>query len=120
MLNILTKKVTKKLYLLRFILPCKSDCQPIFLKMQGTYSLYAKLRLERPLIKQNHDFSPRYLSNVTFGTSLAFPIRDKFVLKKEYFLKVGPPGRKIVALCNFTRNICMCLDIFELRIENKK
>ena len=27
----------------RIILPCKSDCQPIFLKKQGTYSLYAKL-----------------------------------------------------------------------------
>ena len=30
-------------YTLRFILPCKSDCQPIFLKKQGIYSLYAKL-----------------------------------------------------------------------------
>ena len=30
-------------YRSRFILPCKSDCQPIFLKKQGTYSLYAKL-----------------------------------------------------------------------------
>ena len=31
------------LYRLRFILPCKSDCQPIFLKKQGIYSFYAKL-----------------------------------------------------------------------------
>ena len=28
-------------YILRFILQCKSDCQPIFLKKQGIYLLYA-------------------------------------------------------------------------------
>ena len=28
---------------LRFIWPCKSDCQPIFPKMRRTYSLFAKL-----------------------------------------------------------------------------
>ena len=28
---------------LRLNLPCKSECQPIFLKKQDTYSLYAKL-----------------------------------------------------------------------------
>ena len=27
-----------------FILPCKSDCQHIFLKKQDTYALYAKCR----------------------------------------------------------------------------
>ena len=31
------------LHILRFFLPCKSDCQPIFLKKQGIFSLYAKL-----------------------------------------------------------------------------
>ena len=30
-------------FILRFILPCKSDCQPIFLNKQGIYLLYAKL-----------------------------------------------------------------------------
>ena len=35
----------KKTYKLRLILPCKSDCHPIFLKKQGIYSLYAKLWL---------------------------------------------------------------------------
>ena len=35
--------VTKFKYTSSFILPCKTNCQPIFLKMQGTYSPYAKL-----------------------------------------------------------------------------
>ena len=30
---------TKDTHILAFILPCKSDCQPIFLKKQGIYSL---------------------------------------------------------------------------------
>ena len=60
------------LYRLRFILPCKSDCQPIFLKKQGIYSFYAKLWLVRPLIKNIPGSSHWYLSNVTFGASLAF------------------------------------------------
>ena len=47
----------------RFILPCKSDRPPVFLKMQGIYSLYAKSWLESPLIKQIHDSSTQYLSD---------------------------------------------------------
>ena len=70
-------------YISRFILPCKSDCQPIFLKMQGTYSLYAKLWLVKPLIKQIHGSSPRYLSNVTFETSLAFQMREECIFEKK-------------------------------------
>ena len=31
---------------------------------------------------QIHDYSPWYLSNVTFGTSFAFQIREKYVKKK--------------------------------------
>ena len=40
--------IIKDWYKLRFILPFKSECQPIFLKKQDTYSLYSKLW---PLIK---------------------------------------------------------------------
>ena len=36
--------------ILRFIWPCKSDCQPFPQKMQGTFSLFVKLLLIRPLI----------------------------------------------------------------------
>ena len=65
----------------RLILPCKSDCQPMFLKKQGTHSLYAKLWLVRPLIKNIHDSSHQYLSNVTFGASLALQMREEYVFE---------------------------------------
>ena len=68
---------------IRFILPCKNDCQPIFLKKQGSYSLYAKLWLVRPLIKNIPDSSHWYLSNVTFRASLAFQTREEYVF--EFF-----------------------------------
>ena len=70
---------------LRFILPCKSDCQPIFLKTQGIHSLYAKLWLLRPLIKNIPDYSHRYGSNVTFWASLAFQMREEYVFDFFFF-----------------------------------
>ena len=69
----------------KFILPCKSDCQPIFLKNQGTYSLYAKLLLLRLLIKNIRDSSHQYLSYVTFGVSLAFYMREEYVFAENIF-----------------------------------
>ena len=69
----------------RFILPCKSDCLTIFLKKQGTYSLYAKLWLERPLIKNINDSYHQNLSNITFGASLAFQMREEYVFEKNIF-----------------------------------
>ena len=47
---------------LRFIWPYKSDCPPIFPKMQRIYSLFAKLWFVRRLIFQIRDYSPQYLS----------------------------------------------------------
>ena len=46
---------------LRFILPCKRECQPIFLKKQGVYLLYAKFWLVGLLIKNIPDASHQYL-----------------------------------------------------------
>ena len=69
---------------LRFILLCKSKCQPIFLKKQDTYSCHAKLWLVRTLIKNIHDSSHQYLSNVTFGASLAFNMREEWLFE-EFF-----------------------------------
>ena len=80
------------MYILRFILPCKSDCQPIFLKKQGTYSLYAKLWLVRPLIKNIPDSFHQYLSNVTFKASLSFQMREEYVFEKNYFWKLDLMG----------------------------
>ena len=68
---------------LRFILPYKRDCQPIFLKKQGIYSLYAKLWLVRPLIKNIPYSSHQYGSNVTFGASLASQMREEYVFEKK-------------------------------------
>ena len=79
-------------YRLRFILPCKSDCQPIFLKKQGIYSLYAKLWLLRPLIKNIPEPSYRYSSNLTFEASLAFQMREKYVF--FFFLELYLKGGK--------------------------
>ena len=71
----------------RLILPWKSDCPPVFLKMQGTYSLYAKFWLVRPLNDWIHDSAPRYLSNITFGTSIAFQMRKYHIFLKKYFFE---------------------------------
>ena len=75
--------------ILRFIWPYKSECQPIFLKKQGIHSLYAKFWLLRPLIKNIADSSHWYGSNVTFGASLAFQVREEYVFD-FFFLKIGP------------------------------
>ena len=73
--------------ILRFILPCKSDCYSIFLKKRGIYSLYANLWLLRPLIKNIPDSSHQYGSNVTFGASLAFQIREEYVFEENIFFE---------------------------------
>ena len=70
----------------------KSDCQPIFLKKQGIYSLYAKLWLLRPLIKNIPDSSHQYSSNVTFGAGLAFQMREEYVFEENKFVKTWPQG----------------------------
>ena len=57
----------------------------IFLKKQGIHSLYAKLWVLRPLIKNIPHSSHWYGSNVTFGASLAFQMREKYVFEKKYF-----------------------------------
>ena len=102
-------------------MPCKSDCQTIFLKKQGINTLYTKLWLVRPLIKNIiPDSSHWYLSNVTFATSPAFQMREEYIFGKKYFLKTGPQRGLIVALRNFTRYFIMFLDGVELWIENKK
>ena len=68
---------------LRFNLPRQSVCQPIFSKMQGTFLLYTILWLVRPLIKNILDSSLQYLSNVTFGTGLAFHMREEYMFEKR-------------------------------------
>ena len=79
---------------LRFILQCKSNCHSIFLKKQGIYSLYAKLWLVRPLIKNIPDSSHRYLSNVNFWVSLEFQMREEYVFEKIFFGKLYLKGGK--------------------------
>ena len=78
----------------RLILLCKSDCQPIFLKKQGTYSLYAKYWLVRPLIKNIHLSSHQYLSNVIFRASLAFQMSKGYVFLFVFFLNWTSRGVK--------------------------
>ena len=78
----------------RLILPCKSDCLTIFLKKQGTYSLYAKFWLERPLIKNINDSYHQYISYVTFGASLAFQMREEYVFEKNIFKILDLKGGK--------------------------
>ena len=80
--------------ILRFILPCKRDCQPIFFKKQGIYQRYAKLWLLRPLIKNIPDSSHQYGSNVTFGASLASQMREEYVFEKKIFWKLDLKGGK--------------------------
>ena len=70
---------------LMFIWPCKSDCQPIFTKMQHSNSISTKLWFVRPLIFQFRDFSPWFLLNVTFGKSFAFQMRDKYIFETNSF-----------------------------------
>ena len=93
--KILFLKAYKWMYnKLRFIWPCKSDCQLIFPKMQRTYSFFAKLWFVRPLIFQICDSSPRYLSNVTFWTSFAYQMREEYVLLKKIVWKLDLKGGK--------------------------
>ena len=66
----------------------------MFLKKQGIYSLYSKLWLVRPLIKSIPDSSHRYGSNVTFGASLAFQMREEYVFEKKNFWKFDLKGGK--------------------------
>ena len=88
--HFLTEVISK----LMFILPCKSDWQPIFLKKQGIYKCYAKLWLLRPLIKNIPNSSHQYCSNVTFGASLAFQIREEYVFEDFFFFKLDLKGGK--------------------------
>ena len=41
-------------------------------------------------------------------------------LKKKLFLKFGLIWGKFWPLCNLRRNLCMFLDIIELKIEEEK
>ena len=59
-----------------------------------------------------HDSSPQFLSNVTFGTSFAFQMREEYIL--DFFFKLDLKG----VFCSFTRSIF--LDIFELCKKYKK
>ena len=77
---------------LRFILPCKSDCQSIFFKKQGINSLYTKLWLVRPLIKNVPDSSHQYLSNVTFRASLEYQMREQCFSFVFFFLNFMSRG----------------------------
>ena len=105
------------LHRLRLILPQQSVCQSIFFKLQGTYLLYAIMWLVRPLIKNILDSSPRYLPNVTFGTSLAFRMREEYIFEKNYFWNLDLKGLTI-GVTQFHMQLCMFLDILEPRIEN--
>ena len=104
-----------------FILPQQSVCQSIFFKIQGTYLLYAILW---PLIKNFLDSSPQYLSNVTFGTSLAFQMREEYMFETIYFWNLNLKGVNIsiTQLRNISitqlRSLRMFLYILELRIKN--
>ena len=72
---------------LRFIWPCKSDCQPIFPKMQHTYSLFEKLWFVRPLIFQ---YGIRFVKNCLmcptngFKKSVLFNIYVFFLMSYTY------------------------------------
>ena len=102
---------------LRFILPCKSDCQPIFPKMQRTHLIFSKLWFVRPQIFQIRDSSPQFISNVTFGKSLAFQWREECVL--DFFLNWTSRGVNC-GVTKFHTQLCMFIDILELRLENQK
>ena len=47
----------------------------------------------------------------------AFQMREEYVLEKKLLLKILPQRGETVALRNFTHNLCMILDSFELGIE---
>ena len=44
------------------------------------------------MIKNIHDSSHQYLSNVTLGASLAFQMREEYVFEDYFLLKIGPQG----------------------------
>ena len=60
-----------------------------------------------------------HLSNVTFGTSLAFQMKEEHVLEKVYFDKLTSM-RVNSGVTQFCTHLCMLVDIFELQIENKQ
>ena len=105
--------------ILGFIWPWKSDYQPIFPKMQRTYSLFAKLWFVRPLIFRICDSSPRYLSNVTFGTSFTFQMRKKYIYEKNIFENCTSRGVNS-GVAQFQRQFAHVSRHFEICKENKK
>ena len=54
-------------------------------KCKAHTHFFVKVWLVRPLIKQTHNSSTQYLSNVTFGTSLEFQMRKEYVF--SFFFK---------------------------------
>ena len=67
--------------ILGFILPCKSDCQPIFLENARHILTLRNI----VTFKNIPDSFHRYGSNVTFGASLAFHMRKEYVFEKRVF-----------------------------------
>ena len=59
-----------------FILPSQSVCRSIFSSNSGLQLLYKILLLPRPLIYNILDSPTQYLANATFGTSLAFQMKQ--------------------------------------------
>ena len=49
----------------------------------------------KALIKNIPDSSHRYVSNVTFGASLAFLMREEYVYEKNYFWKLDLKGGEL-------------------------
>ena len=52
--------------------------------------------------------------------SLAFQMRVGYGFERKKKSKIGPEGGLIVALRNFTRNLCIMLNNFDLKIENQQ
>ena len=66
----------------RFILPQQSICQSIFKRKAPHYLTHSR---DWPLIRYIPDSSPQFISNVTFGTSLAFQMREEYMLIFIFF-----------------------------------
>ena len=60
-----------------------------------------------PLIKNILDSSPRYRSNVTFGTSQAFQMREEYMFEKNNFWNLDFKGGKYWRYAHFTRSLRM-------------
>ena len=63
----------------------RMQCRSIFSLNSGSHLLYTILWLPRPLIKNILDSPTQYLANATFGTSLAFQMREEIGLKLIFF-----------------------------------